>query len=254
MRLRDTYLNTLIQCGMFGIAVGEAEEMIRLCERDNLGIRSTLMCLYTCFEDVDKAQKLAEKYADGVDCQLTLPLAVLYYKKCDFTRSKKYLRQLLEENPDTREFFRAIINDDMAKHLANASPLGYRYNSIEEYAYTLAANKFLYFNVGPFFEWAHEQLKKMRKYLVSQDIDLHDCTSRTGSWLRASKNLLPCAKRHQRFRSAYLEQVFAMLRLTRAGNRTQMLNRGHIRTRVRLYAVYIMTSSLAPDKSLLACP
>ncbi len=43
MRLRHSYLELLIQCGMMGKAVNEAEELLRLCEGDNLGIRYALM-------------------------------------------------------------------------------------------------------------------------------------------------------------------------------------------------------------------
>ena len=83
MRLRHSYLELLIQCGMMGKAVNEAEELLRLCEGDNLGIRYALMHLYAYFENEDGALALHKKYDEYEESQMLFPLAVLYYKKAE---------------------------------------------------------------------------------------------------------------------------------------------------------------------------
>lgn len=87
MRLRDSYLELLIQCGMMRKAVGEAEEMLKLSTNDNLGVRYTLMHLYAYLENEDGALALHKKYDEYEESQMLLPLAVLYYKKGNFELS-----------------------------------------------------------------------------------------------------------------------------------------------------------------------
>lgn len=160
MRLRHSYLELLIQCGMMGKAVAEAEEMLRLCSNDNLGIRYELMHLYAYLENEEGALALHKRY-DGYDeSQMLLPLAVLYYKKADFERSLQYLRRLAKANKDTKKFMRMMTDDGLDEYLDKMNPYGYQPFSIEELIYEHFENHYLFDGAGFFFDWAYRSLKK----------------------------------------------------------------------------------------------
>lgn len=160
MRLRHSYLEMLIQCGMMGRAVSEAKEMLRLCENDNLGIRYVLMHLYAYFENEDGALALHKKYDEYEESQMLLPLAVLYYKKENFELSLQYLRRLVKANKDTKKFLRMMASDGLDEYLGKMNPYGYQPFTIEELIYDHFENHFLFDSVDFFFDWAHRSLKK----------------------------------------------------------------------------------------------
>ncbi len=70
MRLLDTYSDTLYNCGKMKLAAKTLEEMIRLCENDNLGARYTLMHIYCHLEDEESAMNLAKKFHDDDSVQM----------------------------------------------------------------------------------------------------------------------------------------------------------------------------------------
>ncbi len=159
MRLRHSYFELLIQCGMMGKAVGEAEEMLRLCDNDNLGVRYELMHLYAYFENEDAALALHKKYDEYEESQMLLPLAVLYYKKADYKLSLQYLRRLAKANKDTRKFLRVMAKDGADELLDEMNPYGYQPFTIEELIQEYCINHYLFDNVGFFFNWALRSLK-----------------------------------------------------------------------------------------------
>ncbi len=159
MRLRHSYFELLIQCGMMGKAVGEAEEMLRLCDNDNLGVRYELMHLYAYFENEDAALTLHKKYDEYEESQMLLPLAVLYYKKADYELSLQYLRRLAKANKDTRKFLRVMTKDGADELLDEMNPYGYQPFTIEELIQEYCINHYLFDNVGFFFNWALRSLK-----------------------------------------------------------------------------------------------
>lgn len=108
MRLHHSYFELLIQCGMMRKAVSEAEEMLKLCSNDNLGVRYELMHLYVYFENEDAALALHKEYDEYEESQMLLPLAVLYYKKENYEFSLQYLRRLAKVNKDTKKFLRIM--------------------------------------------------------------------------------------------------------------------------------------------------
>lgn len=160
MRLRHAYLELLIECGMMRKAVGEAEELLRLCDNDNLGVRYELMHLYAYLEDEDRALALHKEYDEYDVSQMLLPLTVLYYKKADFELSLQYLHRLVKANKDTKKFLSAIVNDRIEEYLGDMSPYSYRVFSIEELIYDYFTNQYLFDNAGFFFDWAYRNLKK----------------------------------------------------------------------------------------------
>lgn len=160
MRLRDSYLELLIQCGMMRKAVGEAEEMLKLSTNDNLGVRYTLMHLYAYLENEDGALALHKKYDEYEESQMLLPLAVLYYKKGNFELSLQYLQRLSKTNKDTKKFLNTAAHDRVFEYLDTMSSYGYRPFSIEELVQEYVENHYLFDRGAPFFDWAYRNLKK----------------------------------------------------------------------------------------------
>ncbi len=160
MRLRYLYLASLIQCGMLRAAIKESEELLKLCENDNLGVRYHLMHLYAYFEDAESALALHKRYDGYEECQMLFPLAVLYYKKMDFDTSLQYLRRLAKANKDTKKFLRIMSGGDIGECLAEMNPAGYRPFTIEELVQEYFTNRYLFDSAEPFFDWANRKLKK----------------------------------------------------------------------------------------------
>lgn len=163
MRLRSSYMETLCNCGLLKKAVEECEEMIRLSENDNLGIRYRLMHLYAFYEEETKALELHKRYEGNEETQMLLPLSVLYFKKGDWDKAEAYLKRLSKVNKDTGKFLKSIMEDDMDRQLRNMDSFGYRPFSIEELVMELMDNELLFDATPAYFMWAHEVLKGKKK-------------------------------------------------------------------------------------------
>lgn len=161
MRLYDSYVHLLIDCGKMKTAVKHCVEMLRLCENDNLGIRHSLMNLYAYLEDDESAIELFKKYENEYSAMFLLPLSILYYKLGDLKKSAKYLKELKNTNEDTLEFFKGI-NKGQMDFLENENPYGYRPFTIEELMLEFAENPFLFVTTKTYFEWAYKKLKNMK--------------------------------------------------------------------------------------------
>lgn len=109
MMLLQEYLSNLIECGIHNKAIQIGEEMLRLNQNDNLGIRFLLMPLYAKMCNEMKALKL---YKQGADEQKSsfylLALALLYFKLGDWPKAKSYLETLKQEYPITKKLIRSI--------------------------------------------------------------------------------------------------------------------------------------------------
>jgi tetratricopeptide (TPR) repeat protein len=163
MRLRSAFMETLLAAGMMRRAAEECEEMLRLCEGDNLGIRYVLMHVYAFLEDEEKALKLHEKYDDFEETQMLLPLSVLYYKLRCMDRAKEYLDRVVKANPDTKRFFRALRQDRLEELEAEISDFGYRPFTFEELVVEYRENEFLFRTVEAYGRWADRQLIVKKK-------------------------------------------------------------------------------------------
>ena len=162
MRLRDAYMQNLVQGGMYSRAAEECCDMLHLCEMDNLGTRYTLMHLYAMLEREEEALALMKKFEENQETQLLLPLTVLYYKRRDLTSAEKYLRQMEKTNKDTKKFFKAVAEGNMERVIGQMSPFGYRPFSIEEYIIAMTENEYLYQTAPTFFQWADKTLRKRK--------------------------------------------------------------------------------------------
>ncbi|MGN0502987.1 MAG: tetratricopeptide repeat protein [Ruminococcus sp.] len=163
MRLRAKYVDLLLDCMMFRAAAKECENMLRLCENDNLGIRYRLMHIYAYLEDEGAAIKLFKQYEEEQSAMFLLPLSMLFYKLGDFKKSAKYLKELNSVNKDTLKFFRIYVSGDKDEFIDSLKPFGYRPFSIEEFVAELSENNFMFVLMDSYFKWGLKKLRNMKK-------------------------------------------------------------------------------------------
>jgi len=158
MRVRYTYFDVLISCGMMRRAIDEGEELLKLCENDNLGVRYQLMHLYAYMEDELHALALHKRYDSYEETQMLLPLAVLYYKLNQFDKAEDYIKRLAKANKDTKKFLRAAAHDELDDYIDELNPYGYQPFTIEELLDELMKSSYLFDSVPYFFVWASKVL------------------------------------------------------------------------------------------------
>ena len=161
MRLLNRYADFMAEAGMMGLAAKEYEEMIRLSENDNLGVRYSLMHVYAYLEQEEPALELHKKYDGYEETQMLLPLSVLYFKRGDFDKAEDYLKRLCATNKDTKKFFRAIKKDKLDHYVEEISGYGYQPFTIQELIVELMENSFLFRMVPLYMEWAYEKTRNM---------------------------------------------------------------------------------------------
>ena len=158
MRVRCTYFDVLISCGMMRRAIDEGQRLLELCENDNLGVRYQLMHLYAFMEDEMHALALHKQYGANEETQMLLPLAVLYYKLNQFDKAEDYIKRLAKANKDTKKFLRAAARDQLDDYIGEMSPYGYRPFTMEELLDELMHTSYLFNSVPYFFAWASKVL------------------------------------------------------------------------------------------------
>lgn len=161
MRLLEKYASHFVECGQMRLAISVYEKMLKLCTNDNIGVRYTLMHLYTFLEDEQSALELYEKYPEE-STQFLLPLSILYYKLGDLRKSNQYLKKLIAVNEDTYEFFNSFTHDTLKDYLSNMSPYGYRPFTIEEFIIECDENYFLLGSIPEYFIWAKKKINSRR--------------------------------------------------------------------------------------------
>ncbi len=97
MRTKHSYMLTLMELGRYTEAIRQGEELLKLCESDNLGIRHLIIGLYTVLEKFAEAKEIYNKYSDDSTFML-FPLSIMYYKKGDYRKCKKLLKEIQENN------------------------------------------------------------------------------------------------------------------------------------------------------------
>ncbi len=161
MRLLEKYASHFVQCGQMRLAISVYEKMLKLCTNDNLGVRYTLMHLYTFLEDEQSALELFNRYPEG-STQFLLPLSILYYKLGDLRKSNQYLKKLIAVNKDTYEFFNSLIDGSLMESVSNMTPYGYRPFTIEEFIVECEENYFLFTSMPEYFVWAKKKVNSKR--------------------------------------------------------------------------------------------
>ena len=158
MRVRYTYFDVLISCGMMRQAISEGQRLLELCESDDLGVRYQLMHLYVFMEDEMHALALHKQFDSYEETQMLLPLAVLYYKLNQFDKAEDYIKRLSKANKDTKKFLRAAAHDELDDYIDELNPYGYQPFTIEELLDELMKSSYLFESVPYFFAWASKVL------------------------------------------------------------------------------------------------
>ena len=158
MRVRYTYFDVLISCGMMRRAIDEGQRLLELCENDNLGVRYQLMHLYAHMEDELHALALHKQFDSYEETQMLLPLAVLYYKLNQFDKAEDYIKRLAKVNKGAKKFLRAAARDQLYDYMDEMSPYGYQPFTMEELLDELLSASYLFDSVPYFFPWASKAL------------------------------------------------------------------------------------------------
>ena len=122
MRVRYTYFDVLISCGMMRRAIDEGQRLLELCENDNLGVRYQLMHLYAYMEDEMHALALHKQFDSYEETQM------------------------------------AAARDQLDDYIGEMSPYGYRPFTMEELLDELMHTSYLFNSVPYFFAWASKVL------------------------------------------------------------------------------------------------
>lgn len=141
MKLLSGKVNRLIYLGRTRDAIALCEEMIKLSETDNLGMRYTLMSLYALMIDEKGARNLMKKFEERSVAML-LPLSILEfrlgnYKECD---------HLIDEIDELNHFMLPIAFTEPVID----EPDNYTFGSIEEAIITYHQNEALLKHVQAF--------------------------------------------------------------------------------------------------------
>ena len=158
MRVRYTYFDVLISCGMMRRAIDVGQRLLELCENDNLGVRYQLMHLYAHMEDELHALALHKQFDSYEETQMLLPLAVLYYKLNQFDKAEDYIKRLAKVNKGAKKFLRAAARDQLYDYMDEMSPYGYQPFTMEELLDELLSASYLFDSVPYFFPWASKAL------------------------------------------------------------------------------------------------
>lgn len=166
MRVRKTYLELLITQGRFKHAMAEAEELLRLCENDNLGIRYILIALYCYFEDEAKAMELFNKYKEETAFML-LPLSALYYKLENNRKMKSYIMKLMNCNQDFEEALEILMHADIEAELIDEimSSEMYAPFSLEEVILSFSQAVWLYMPMAGFLPRIYKEVEGCVSYI-----------------------------------------------------------------------------------------
>ena len=163
MRVCHAYVETLLVNRKMRLAAKECESMLRLCSRDNLGIRYTLIHIYAYLEEEKAAQKIFKKYHGAEETRLPLAMALLSYKLGKEEAAQRYLQMLLDNTTDVKKFFSAYGTKKMETYTETLSPYSYRPHTMEELFLIFTDHLYAYGDSPAFFFWAKMVLRGMKR-------------------------------------------------------------------------------------------
>lgn len=131
MRIRHNKMITLLELGRYKEAIKEAEELLELCNNDNLGVRYILISLYCTLEEFEQCEKLYKKFNDD-SVEMLLPMAIMYFKQGNYKKTKEYLKKVEVQNEFVIDF---LIGED--KETLNSCAVNYYSHGSEEEAFML---------------------------------------------------------------------------------------------------------------------
>ena len=103
-----TKASNLCNDGKYKRAIEVCKEILKLNENDNTGSRYLLMALYAIIEDEKSMLDLYKKYKEN-NLEMLFPMFVLYYKKEDDVKAKKYLDMINKGNKHFIKFFKGTM-------------------------------------------------------------------------------------------------------------------------------------------------
>lgn len=160
MRALYERMGAYLELEMMGAAAKECEEMLRLCEGDNLGVRYKLMHIYAYLENETAALETFKKF-DEDSVQMILPLSILYYKLNDLKKAEEYLNKAQEFNPGVKKVIKSFFKEDeMNRLMEDVSPYYYSPCSVSELLYEITDNEFLFRSTIMYIKWAQGIFKK----------------------------------------------------------------------------------------------
>ena len=154
MRARSKKITILIDLGRYTEAINECEEMLKLCESDNLGIRYTLIGLYCALEKFEECEKLYKKYNEDSAFML-FPMAIMNFKKGNYKKTKKFLKDVQEINP----YIIKILKNEISMQ-KNADDIEYYApGSMEEASIIINDLLYLLWSVASFITFIEIEIK-----------------------------------------------------------------------------------------------
>lgn len=161
MRARYNKVTTLIKLGRLTESIKECEDLIRLCENDNMGIRYKLLSLYVALEKFDEAKELSRKYEEDETLSMLFPISVMYYKEGDYTEASKLIIKMNKENPSIIKLLSYGFLED---YLDDGIEIGgYIGGTESEAAVVLADNANLLLITNSYIDFYKDVLKRDKK-------------------------------------------------------------------------------------------
>lgn len=159
MRTRHSYILTLIALGQIEDALTECEEMLKLCENDNMGIRYILMRLYVIKRDYRAASKLFKVYNES-SIQMLFPMSIIHYYKGEYNLAKKSLEEAAMRNEHIIKCITKKIELSLEEIADIMSERYYAWGSKEEVIILLVEYADLLFNSPDYLFWLNENFNK----------------------------------------------------------------------------------------------
>ncbi|MET3617800.1 tetratricopeptide (TPR) repeat protein [Peptoniphilus olsenii] len=135
-------------------AAAEAEDIIRLNDGDNLGIRYNLAFIYAYLEEEEKLLKLIKKY-DEESVEFYLALSMLYFRLDNMRRATNNLKKAQSVNKFTKKFIIQVIDEDVYVDFSNSF---YEYNSLEHLNFMYVDNDYIFEDMLEYPLWADSKL------------------------------------------------------------------------------------------------
>lgn len=150
MRIRYNRLLILKELGRYTEVEKECEELLKLCNSDNLGVRYILMGIYCILEKFEECEKLYEKYGDN-SAFMVFPMSIMYYKK-----AKQYLKETEEQN----EFILDFLLNENGEYIGENDIGYYSYGSEEEAFLIIRDFIYLLGSVPMFIDFINNEYRK----------------------------------------------------------------------------------------------
>lgn len=160
LRIKALYADELQKRRMLTASVREYEDILRLNEADNMGIRYILMGIYCQLEQMEKAKELYQRSLEA-SAQMLLPLILLSLKYDDELSAKRYYKDLQKENKSCKKVF-GRREFDLESMVEAIDAVDYVADSEEE-LYIAISNVMTDFAVVPdmyYFNWLKKNLIK----------------------------------------------------------------------------------------------